>query len=107
MSTPTSSAPRSPRALPGVDGGHAGETGGGGRVMRSACASRARLLYLGLATVLVYSAWLGAPYLHSIVTRDAAVTTWITETSSPIAGLVGPNPLYPGQRVGADGIILK
>jgi multidrug resistance efflux pump len=75
--------------------------------MRFGFTSRNRLIYLGVATVLVYCAWLGGPYLRSIVTRDAAVTTWITETSSPIAGLVDPNPLYPGQRVGADGIILK
>src|SRR5262245_36862632 len=107
MSTPTSSAPPWPRAPPGVEGGHAGETDGGWRVMRFGFASRDRLIYLGIATVVVYGAWLGAPYLRSIVTRDAAVTTWITVTSSPIAGLVDLNPLYPGQRVGADGIILK
>jgi len=75
--------------------------------MRLAISSRDRLIYLGVATVLVYCAWIGAPYIRSIVTRDAAVTTWITETSSPIAGLVDLHLLYPGQRAGADGIILK
>src|SRR5262249_44985277 len=66
-----------------------------------------RLVYLGIAVVVIYCAWIGAPYIRSIVTRNSAVTTWITETSSPIAGLVDLNPLYPGQRVGSDGIILK
>ncbi|MGH7125774.1 MAG: hypothetical protein ACREFI_15470, partial [Stellaceae bacterium] len=43
--------------------------------------------------------------LRSVILRDAAVTSWISPTAAPIAGYVGPHPLYPGDRVGADGVI--
>jgi multidrug resistance efflux pump len=48
---------------------------------------------------------MGGPYLRSVVLRDAAVTSWIYPTASPIVGYVGSHPLYPGERVGADGQI--
>jgi len=48
---------------------------------------------------------MGGPYLRSVILRDEAVTSWIYPTASPIAGYVGPHPLYPGERVGADGQI--
>ena len=60
---------------------------------------------VGLTGLLVYVGWMGEPYLHSVILRDAAVTSWIYPTASPIAGYVWPNPLYPGERVGADGQI--
>lgn len=60
---------------------------------------------IGLAALVVYVGWMGEPYLRSVILRDAAVTSWIYPTASPIAGYVGPNPLYPGERVGADGRI--
>src|SRR5260370_31588407 len=48
---------------------------------------------------------MGGPYLRSVILRDAAVTSWINPTTSPIVGYVGPHPLNPGDRVGADGVI--
>jgi multidrug resistance efflux pump len=60
---------------------------------------------IALAALLVYVGWVGGPYLRSVVLRDAAVTSWINHTASPIAGYVGPHPLYPGERVGSDGRI--
>ena len=75
--------------------------------MRVGIKSRQRLIYLGLLVILIYCGWIGAPYIRSIVTRDAAVTTWITITSSPISGYVDLNPRYPGEHVGSDGFILK
>ena len=60
---------------------------------------------LGLIGLAVYAAWLGGPYFRSVILRDAAVTSWINPTAAPIGGFVGPHPLYPGQRVGADGQI--
>jgi multidrug resistance efflux pump len=60
---------------------------------------------IALAALLVYVGWVGGPYLRSVVLRDAAVTSWINHTASPIAGYVGPHPLYPGERVGPDGRI--
>jgi len=60
---------------------------------------------IGLAGLLVYVGWMGGPYLRSVVLRDAAVTSWVYPTASPIAGYVGHHPLYPGERVGADGQI--
>ena len=48
---------------------------------------------IGLAALLGYAAWIGAPYLHlrSVVVRDAAVTTWIDDVNSPIRGYVDKN----------------
>ncbi len=59
----------------------------------------------GLLVLLLYVAWLGAPYLRSVVVRDAAVTTWLDVTSAPIAGFIGKDPLHPGDTVGKDGRI--
>jgi multidrug resistance efflux pump len=67
--------------------------------------SRRLVGLLGLSALLVYSGWIGGPYLRSIVTRDAAVTTWISVTTSPISGYVDASPLYPGQRVAPGGHI--
>ena len=67
--------------------------------------SRRLVVALGLAGLFIYIAWIGGPYLRSIIVRDAAVTTWINVTASPIAGYVDPHPLHPGDRVGADGHI--
>jgi multidrug resistance efflux pump len=67
--------------------------------------SRRSIELFGLAGLLIYMAWIGGPYLRSIIIRDAAVTTWINLTSSPIKGFVDNHPLYPGERVGADGRI--
>lgn len=59
---------------------------------------------LGLAGLVLYMCWIGWPYLESIVVRDAAVTTWVNITTSPISGYT-TNALYPGARTGADGRI--
>jgi len=58
------------------------------------------------ALVLAASAgWFLAPYLTSVLFRDAAVTTWINVATSPIHGnLDGPPPAV-GERLGADGRI--
>lgn len=61
--------------------------------------------FIGLAALLGYAAWIGAPYLRSVVVRDAAVTTWIDVVASPIRGFVDKDPLHAGDRVGADGRI--
>jgi multidrug resistance efflux pump len=67
--------------------------------------SRRVVSLLGFASLLLYAGWIGGPYLRSIVTRDAAVTTWISVTTSPISGYVDTDPLYPGQRVTVGGHI--
>ena len=66
--------------------------------------SQRSITYIGLGVLLLYIAWVGGPYLKSIVARDAAVTTWISVIPAPIGGYTR-NPLYPGDRVGADGRI--
>ena len=55
--------------------------------------------------LLTYAGWLVAPYLTSVIFRDAAVTTWINVATSPIRGTVEGSPPARGQRVGADGRI--
>jgi multidrug resistance efflux pump len=59
----------------------------------------------GLALLLAYAAWIGAPYLRSVVVRDAAVTTWINSTAAPIDGFLAGKPLHVGDSVGTDGLI--
>jgi len=72
--------------------------------MPSVGVPRRLVVWLGLALLILYSIWLGGPYLRSIAVRDAAVTTWLHVANSPIAGLVaGPVPV--GGRIGADGRI--
>jgi multidrug resistance efflux pump len=61
---------------------------------------------VALAGLLAYVAWMGGPYLRSIVVRDAAVTTWISIAHAPIDGFLGLRPLYAGERVGPDGRIV-
>jgi multidrug resistance efflux pump len=58
-----------------------------------------------LAALIIYIGWIGGPYLRSVILRDAAVTSWINSAPAPIVGYVGPRPLYPGERVGAEGRI--
>ena len=48
--------------------------------------------------------WIGWPYLHAIVVRDAAVTSWLGVTTAPIAGYTTA-VLYPSERAGPDGRI--
>ena len=61
--------------------------------------------FAGLALLLAYAAWIGAPYLRSVVVRDAAVTTWINTTAAPIDGFLAGKPLHVGDSVGTDGLI--
>jgi hypothetical protein len=64
--------------------------------------SRRSVVVLAMAGLLIYALWIGGPYLRSIILRDAAVTTWISRTASPIRGYVDEHPLYPGQRSSAS-----
>jgi multidrug resistance efflux pump len=63
--------------------------------------SRRLIAGAGLLATILYTCWIGWPYLEAVVVRDAAVTTWIGIAPSPISGYT-TNPLYPGARVGAD-----
>jgi multidrug resistance efflux pump len=67
--------------------------------------SRRLWAFVGLAALLAYTAWIGAPYLRSVVVRDAAVTTWINTTSASIDGFLAGKPLHVGDTVGKDGLI--
>jgi multidrug resistance efflux pump len=67
--------------------------------------SRRLWALVGLAVLLAYVAWIGAPYLRSVVARDAAVTTWINTTAAPIDGFLADKPLHVGDSVGKDGLI--
>ena len=74
--------------------------------MAVAGASRRWVVWLSLACLVAYAAWIAGPYLRSIIVRDAAVTTWVNPVASPIEGYVDAHPLYPGERVGKDGRIV-
>jgi multidrug resistance efflux pump len=67
--------------------------------------SRRLWAFIGLVALLGYAAWIGAPYLRSVVVRDAAVTTWINATAAPIDGFLGDKPMHVGDSVGKDGLI--
>jgi len=59
---------------------------------------------IGFVVLLLYAAWIGWPYLVSIVVRDAAVTTWISIAAAPIGGYT-THSMVAGARIGADGRI--
>jgi multidrug resistance efflux pump len=65
-----------------------------------------RLAWFGFAILLAYIGWIGAPYLHSVIVRDAALTSWINIDAAAIGGILDSKLLYPGDRVGPDGRIL-
>jgi len=58
----------------------------------------------GLALLVFYTFWMGWPYFHAIVVRDAAVTSWLGVTTAPIAGYT-TDVLLPSERAGDDGRI--
>src|SRR4051794_925234 len=61
---------------------------------------------IGLLVVSVYMGWMLAPYLRSVIVRDAAVTTWIHVATSPIYGEVDKILPHIGQRVALDGRVI-
>ncbi|HUR19721.1 MAG TPA: hypothetical protein VMZ90_02860 [Vicinamibacterales bacterium] len=67
-------------------------------------ASRRTVALVGLGGLFAYIVWMAWPYLHAIVVRDAAVTSWLGVTTAPIAGYTTA-VLYPSDRAGADGRI--
>ena len=67
-----------------------------------------RWIYLlGILGFIAYAAWIMGPYLLSVIVRDAAVTTWLNRSSSPIDGTVESIPVPVGRKVGADGVIVR
>ena len=42
------------------------------------------LALASLVGLLAYIGWMAGPYLRSVILRDAAVTSWINHTASPI-----------------------
>lgn len=64
--------------------------------------SRALVVWLGLALLFTYALWIGGPYLRSIAVRNAAVSTWLYQATSPIDGVV-VDILNIGARIGDDG----
>lgn len=61
----------------------------------------------GLAVVLVllFFSWGATPYVHSILVRDAAVTTWSNVATAPIDGTVHYEAIALNAPVGPDGIV--
>jgi multidrug efflux pump subunit AcrA (membrane-fusion protein) len=67
-----------------------------------------RWIYLlGILGFIAYAAWIMGPYLRSVIVRDAAVTTWLNRSSSPIDGTVDRISVPVGLMVGADGVIVQ
>jgi CRP-like cAMP-binding protein/biotin carboxyl carrier protein len=69
---------------------------------------RRLILYAGgaAAIILLAAVWQLGPYLRSTVSRNAAVTSWIHVATSPVAGNLDSRLPKPGDRVGADGLIV-
>jgi multidrug resistance efflux pump len=75
---------------------------------QSAARRSGRWIYLlGILGFLAYAAWILGPYLRSIIVRDAAVTTWLNWSASPIAGTIERLPVAVGQSIGPDGVIAR
>ncbi|HEX2524882.1 MAG TPA: HlyD family efflux transporter periplasmic adaptor subunit [Geminicoccus sp.] len=61
--------------------------------------------WIGLALLAGYVGWMIAPYVRSVITRDAAVTSWIHVATATIRGTVAELPVNVGRRVKPDGRI--
>jgi len=68
---------------------------------------RRRATWIGLGALILFWAWIGWPYFHSIVVRDAAVTTWLNVATAPIGGDLDGAALRPGTAVGPDGFLAR
>jgi len=60
------------------------------------------LAFLGLLLL----SWQAAPYLQSVIVRDAAVTSWLNVATAPIDGMLEIRPRSVDGVVGPDGIIM-
>lgn len=65
------------------------------------------IIWSSIGAFLIYAAIMLGPYLRSTLVRDAAVTTWIHIATSPIYGEVADDTPKPGDRIGADGVIVE
>jgi len=63
------------------------------------------LWWLGLLFLLGYITWILAPYLRSVIVRDAAVTARIHVATAPLRGTIHELAVSIGERIGADGLI--
>lgn len=57
-----------------------------------------------VAIFFAYTAWMVAPYLQSVIVRDAAVTTWSNVATAPIDGEVEIRS--SARQVGAGGLVV-
>ncbi|WP_220231232.1 HlyD family efflux transporter periplasmic adaptor subunit [Flavimaribacter sediminis] len=60
------------------------------------------ILVAGVLAFLLYSAWIGGPYLRSVFIRDSAITTWKQLATAPIAGDIATPLPDIGTQVGPD-----
>ena len=80
------------------------------RPTRSWAKRRVFGLYVPAAGILVFLgvlalSWKAAPYVHSVLVRDAAVTTWSNVATAPIDGTIQFAGLSPNAPVGPNGIV--
>jgi len=87
--------PRSPRTSPAAE------------AATSTAKKSSRWVYvLGVLVFFAYALWMIGPYLHSVIVRDAAVTTWSNLATAPIDGKVEFRPLAADRVVDSEGDIL-
>ncbi|WP_193371120.1 hypothetical protein [Pelagibius marinus] len=65
------------------------------------------IYFIGILGFLAYAGWIMAPYLRSIIVRDATVTTWLNWSTAPIEGTITWQSSGVEQKVGADGVIAR
>lgn len=58
-----------------------------------------------IAIFAAYCVWISGPYLHSVIVRDAAVTSWSNVTTAPISGTIEFKALRLNEPVGDEGVI--
>lgn len=60
-------------------------------------------IWTASGTLLLFWLWVGWPYFHSIVVRDAAVTSWLNVVTAPIDGEIDPDLPATGAILGPEG----
>lgn len=71
------------------------------RTLRGIRTAAAFLVFLSLLAI----AWRAGPYVHSVLVRDAAVTTWSNLATAPIDGTIRFVSRSLDSAIGADGLI--
>ncbi|WP_172291985.1 HlyD family efflux transporter periplasmic adaptor subunit [Pseudoruegeria sp. HB172150] len=75
--------------------------------MTTARKSRNWVFFTAIIVFVLYAAWMLAPYLRSILVRDASVTSWAQTVNAPVAGTIISDPPTTSGAIGDEGHVVR